>query len=134
MGDSLKLYFNAEPGQIYAVECCDSLSFDAQWQTLTNMSASITSTVLEFSDPILGRPQRFYRLSMPGAAQLSASPIKLSFDAMPGEAYTIEYCDSLGTGSWYPLTNIAPVSSQSIVTISDSTASQPQRFYRLRSP
>jgi len=159
-GDWLKLYFDAEPGQTYAVECCDS--FDSSWQTLTNMSASSTSTLLEFLDPIAGplqsaseqsspsppleeragerrpftqtRSQRFYRLSVSGATQPSASPMKLSFDAMPGQSYTIEYCDSLGAGSWHALTNIGPVSTQSTLTVSDSTVSQPQRFYRLRSP
>ena len=135
-GDWLKLDFNAEPGRTYAVECCDSMSFDATWQTLTNIGVSETSTLVEFSDAIGDRPQRFYRLSVSGAAQTSApaAQIDLSFDAMPGQAYTIEYCDSLVTGSWHGLTNIGPVSTQSTITISDSTASQPQRFYRLRSP
>src|SRR6266446_8052701 len=41
-GELLKLYFNAEPGQSYAVESCDSLSFDASWQTLTNIIAPTT--------------------------------------------------------------------------------------------
>ena len=131
-GELLKLYFNAEPGQSYAVESCDSLSFDASWQTLTNIIAPTTPSVLEFLDAIAGRYQRFYRLRV--STQPSAPRMNLSFDAMPGQAYTIEYCDSLGAGSWQALTNIAPVSTQSTVTVSDSSEGQPQRFYRLRSP
>ena len=133
-GELLKLYFNAEPGWTYAVESCDSLSFDASWQTLTNIIAPTTPALLEFSDAIAGRSQRFYRLNVSGTIQPSAPQMNLSFDAIPGRTYTIEYCDSLGAGSWQALTNIAPVSTQSTVTVSASNEGQPQRFYRLRSP
>jgi uncharacterized repeat protein (TIGR01451 family) len=128
----MRLHFNSEPGHAYTIECCDALSSSSSWYTLTNIGSSTVGALVEFSDPIAERPQRFYRLRVP-EVNPPGSQIALSFDAAPGQGYAIEYCDSL-RGPWQVLTNIPPVSSQAQIVVLDSSSNQPQRFYRLRSP
>jgi len=59
---------------------------------------------------------------------------KLYFNAEPGLPYAVEYCDTPSSGSWQTLTSIKPLPAESLVEISDETASTPQRFYRLKVP
>ena len=136
--DLFKLYFNVEPGWSCTVDYCDSLLAGA-WQTLTNINAMPAPALVEVSDPIVGRPQRFYRLSTQPPvqpAEIRAAPalINLSFTAQPGVSYTIEYTDSLTPASWHTLTNLSPASVESTITVSLEDNNQPQRFYRLRLP
>ena len=62
-----------------------------------------------------------------------AGGFRIQFTAQAGKGYTIQYRDSLTTGTWLRLTDIAPPASTQTVTFDNLTA-QPQRFYRVATP
>jgi hypothetical protein len=53
----------------------------------------------------------------------------ISFAAVPGQVYVIEYIDALGSGSWSILTSITATGTN--VVCYDSITDWPQRFYRV---
>lgn len=138
-----------EVGRSYAVEYSDSLA-SGDWRPLTNLDFPPITTEMEVTDLFAPTAAaRFYRATrMPihqaaGPEVSQAVPIQsvellparvdLFLTADAGRAYTIEYCDSLAAG-WHTLTNVAPAPDLSKVIVSDLNVSQPQRYYRLRSP
>src|SRR5439155_2395345 len=65
----------------------------------------------------------------------AAGQIRLTFQAMAGRSYSIEYLDGLGAGQWNRLTNVAPQVADYLAEVPDTL---PQgatgRFYRLVTP
>lgn len=74
-----------------------------------------------------------------GASYLAATVTKIAggfriqFTAQAGKGYTIQYRDSLTTGSWQKLTDIAAPASTQAVTF-DNITTLAQRFYRVVIP
>ena len=60
---------------------------------------------------------------------------QLSFTAIAGIDYTLEYSDNLSTGLWHKLTDVPTDPITRVVTLSDSgAASAPTRLYRVVTP
>ena len=53
------------------------------------------------------------------------------FPLVNGRTYTVEHTDSLGAGTWQPLTGFSLSDSGSTRTVTDNSASVTQRFYRV---
>lgn len=71
------------------------------------------------------------------AAIIGANPRMFSFqfNALAGLPYTVQYRDSLSTGSWLVMTNIPPQTSSQLIPIFDAISpSAKTRFYRLSTP
>lgn len=65
----------------------------------------------------------------------SADGVVFRFTAFSGRSYSIQFRDSLVTGSWQTLTNIASDTVTRPITISDPSSNEGQsRFYRLVTP
>ena len=68
-------------------------------------------------------------------ATSSGNGVRLTFHAVAGRSYTIEYRDALGAGQWSRLTNIAAQAADHAVAIPDAlSAGAGGRFYRLATP
>ncbi|MEI8341289.1 MAG: hypothetical protein WCH43_07100, partial [Verrucomicrobiota bacterium] len=65
----------------------------------------------------------------------SAGGYHVSWKAVPGHVYTVEYTDSL-SGTWQPVsggTNLAAPAGQDAMTVTDSTTgTATHRFYRVK--
>jgi len=59
---------------------------------------------------------------------------QISFRAAAGVAYTVEYRDALGTGSWQKLMDVAARYYPGDIVINDTGAPLGERFYRLATP
>jgi len=60
---------------------------------------------------------------------------RLTFTALGGLPYTIQYRDSLTTGAWQMMTNIPALTNSQLIQIVDPiTSGTPTRFYRLSTP
>jgi hypothetical protein len=57
----------------------------------------------------------------------------LTFGAKANRTYTIQYTDSLSSGSWHRLADIAARTTDQAVSVSDPTA-RPERYYRIAVP
>jgi hypothetical protein len=64
---------------------------------------------------------------------VNAGVFTFQFDAVPGEQYAVEARESIATGDWQTVTNIAALASAGSVTVSDALSGS-QRFYRVRVP
>jgi hypothetical protein len=65
-------------------------------------------------------------------AQYFAGGLQLSFPALPGETYHLEYCTDLSLADWRLLEEIVATQS-TVVTVADVESSQSSaRFYRIR--
>lgn len=53
-----------------------------------------------------------------------------SFETTPGRTYVVEYADSLLNPNWQPLPTVS--GDGSVKTVTDTTATPGQRYYRLR--
>ncbi len=72
------------------------------------------------------------------SAVWSAGPppsFRITFTALAGLSYTIQYRDSLTTGGWLKLADVPAQGTPQSVLISDAgTASSPRRYYRVVTP
>ena len=64
-------------------------------------------------------------------ARVDSEGIVLSFPALPGETYRVEYCEDLSTPEWSVLKELT-ASSPALVSLSDPDFGNSRRFYRLR--
>lgn len=64
------------------------------------------------------------------STQRAGNQFRLSFTPWTGESYTVQYRDSLTSGSWQTLTNLGTVTNAAPVIVFDTVA-LPQRFYRV---
>ncbi len=138
----LNLNVTASAGQSYAVEYRDFLN-SGSWLTLTNLSMPPVLTNLTATDFNTSQSQRFYQLKnlsptgQPATfdqAELLPASFDLYFNAAANRAYTVEYRDALSSGSWQSLSSINAPPVTTNLMVSDFTLSQPQRFYRVKSP
>lgn len=65
--------------------------------------------------------------------QITGGQFQFSFTAQAGESYTLEFRDSLSSGSWLTLTNIAAPLVTTNVIVSDPLSGV-SRFYRVATP
>jgi hypothetical protein len=75
--------------------------------------------------------------SIDSVSVLPGSPpsLRVRFTAGAGQTYTVQYADSLASGTWLKLADIPAQSSTQVIEVSDFlTPSSPQRFYRIVSP
>jgi uncharacterized repeat protein (TIGR01451 family) len=103
----------------------------------------ITVWVTDNGSPSLSATQTFYVvvralvLEVPVIDLLERVPqgYLVYFTANAGQAYTVEYQDSVASGSWQTLVTVPPQPEDTRVIAQDfNTAGKPQRFYRVRSP
>jgi uncharacterized repeat protein (TIGR01451 family) len=103
----------------------------------------ITVWVTDNGSPSLSATQTFYVfvralvLDVPVIDLLERVPqgYLVYFTANAGQAYTVEYRDSVASGSWQTLVTVPPQPADTRVIAQDfNTAGKPQRFYRVRSP
>src|SRR5262249_29127097 len=60
-----------------------------------------------------------------------AAPNQLTLSAMSGQAYRVDYANSLGaTTNWQTLTNVTLADTNTTATLRDSNAGSSARFYR----
>ncbi len=57
--------------------------------------------------------------------------IQFSFSASAEQPYTVQYRDSLSSGNWLTLTNIAPQTTSTNLIVTDPFPTNVQRFYRI---
>ena len=62
--------------------------------------------------------------------ETTGSYFLLQFTAQAGEAYVLEFRDSIATGTWQTLTHLDALQETSTLTVSNAM-SGPQRFYRI---
>jgi hypothetical protein len=135
---SFQFAFTAAAGGAYGVEYRDGLG-SGTWQVLTNIPPQSNSAALVISDVIGNRAMRFYRLSMVAQPTQITQPrfvpehYDLFFAGIAGRSYTVEYRDSLSSGSWLTLTNTGALANDGQVVVSDLSGARPQRFYRVLS-
>jgi hypothetical protein len=72
------------------------------------------------------------------SAVWSAGPppsFRLTFTALAGLSYTVQYRDSLTGGSWLKLADVSPQATPQTILVSDAgTAASPSRYYRVVTP
>jgi hypothetical protein len=72
------------------------------------------------------------------SAVWSAGPppsFRLTFTALAGLSYTVQYRDSLTGGSWLKLADVSPQATTQTILVSDAgTAGSPNRYYRVVTP
>jgi hypothetical protein len=137
-GAIFTVYFEGEPGRSYAVESRDGLG-TGTWSTLTTISLPPMWLDEVVVDPA-NAGGRFYRVvRSDGAAVtvqsagLTAAGALIYFQARAGQMYTVEYRDSLSSGSWQTLTTITPQSGDSDLVVADyGISGKTQRFYRIK--
>ena len=79
-------------------------------------------------------PQSCLKLRVQGVDPGTGRP-QLSFTAVAGIDYTLEYSDNLSAGLWHKLTDVPADPTTRMVTLSDpGAASAPTRFYRVVTP
>jgi len=95
---------------------------------------SITVRVTDSGSPPLSATRAFtVTVRTPPKATISNSgggQVSLSFDAISGKTYQVEYKNNLDDAAWVPL-RPAEVATSSTVTVNDSLGGNPQRFYRI---
>ena len=65
-----------------------------------------------------------------GMTWIPGGAVTLSFATSPGHTYRVEFKDDLLAAAWQPLTADL-LAANSTLTVTDSGASGPQRFYRV---
>ena len=63
---------------------------------------------------------------------MSSNGVTLRFTTLPGQTYTLEYQDELGSDTWVPLQEINAGPTVATVDLTDPASSRSSRFYRLR--
>jgi hypothetical protein len=66
--DTVNIQFTVQPTLAIALEYANALP-STNWTTLTNATAPTTPVTVNYSDPILSDPQRFYRLRVTGSVR-----------------------------------------------------------------
>ena len=81
-------------------------------------------------------PRASNRLGAPTSPQITAVTLAskvmtLSFSAIPGRTYRLEYTDDLGAPSWAPLGEVRTARNET-VTLMENIGASPRRFFRVR--
>ena len=72
-------------------------------------------------------------LKLQGVAQANGTAT-VSFNAASNQTYTVEWCADLGSGTWTKLTDLIARPSNRTETVTDGTATDAARFYRVLTP
>jgi hypothetical protein len=100
---------------------------DADGDGLSNLQEFLAGT-----SPI--DPQSCLKLQVLGL-ELGTGQLQLSFAAVAGIAYTLEYSDNAVAGLWHKLTDVPAEPTTRMVILNDpSVASESPRLYRLVTP
>ena len=67
------------------------------------------------------------------SGKLIPGAFALTFGSNPGQSYTAEYSDSLGT-AWHAFTNLVAPPAVTNLSVTNILSGQSQRFYRLKTP
>ena len=70
-------------------------------------------------------------LSGPSAENATAV---IQFQAVADKSYTVQYRDSLSEGGWLHLQDVSASASNRLLSLTDTNAPRPSRFYRLVTP
>ena len=66
---------------------------------------------------------------------LSGNIFSITFTAMAGKSYTVQYRDSLSSGFWQKLADVAPQAASTVLRVNDNGAnSSANRYYRIVTP
>ncbi len=81
-------------------------------------------------------PRASNRLDLPAAPEITAFVVEagtmtLTFSAVPGRSYRLEYKEDLNTPVWTPVGNTW-VAASAILTLNEQIEPGPQRFFRVR--
>ena len=90
-------------------------------------SGSEPTLVLAFSVPPTPAPPQLVEPTRAG------DQLQFQFAAEAGQAYTVEFAPALPATTWQVLTNFAAADALQTNTVQDNLT-EPQRFYRVRSP
>jgi hypothetical protein len=119
MPDSWEQLYNFDPNDP------DDADDDADNDGLTNLEEYLAGT-----HP---RDNESY-LKITSVAPALAN-VAITFNAVAGKTYTIQYRDSISTGAWLRLNDLSGQGSTGPVTVFDITpGTRPQRYYRLVTP
>ena len=100
---------------------------DADGDGMSNWQEYLAGT-----DPL--DPQSNLQLRVQGVDRGTGRP-QISFTAMPGIGYTLQYSDNVTSGIWHKLNDVSADSASRIITLNDpGAASAPSRFYRVVTP
>jgi len=61
----------------------------------------------------------------------SANSVEITFQAVASQSYTVEYRNSLNSGTWSTLTNLPPQNVTTNLIVTDPILARPHRCYRL---
>jgi hypothetical protein len=100
---------------------------DADGEGMSNLQEYLAST-----DPL--DVQSCLKLRVHGADNATGRP-QISFTAMPGISYTLQYADNVIAGLWHKLNDVPAGSATRIIMLNDpGAAAMPIRFYRVVTP
>jgi hypothetical protein len=82
---------------------------------------------------VLSGTASFTLISLPPAPDIAinGATLSLSFAAIPGKTYRVDYKDSLNEPAWQPLGGNRPAGAETRLTVADTWAGHGQRFYRI---
>jgi hypothetical protein len=100
---------------------------DADGDGMSNLQEYLAGT-----DPL--DPQSNLKLHLQGVDPGTGQP-QISFTAMPGIGYTLQYSDNVTSGIWHKLNDVPADLVSRIIMLNDPSASSaPTRFYRAVTP
>jgi hypothetical protein len=131
-----EITWNSVAGQTYRLEYTDNLG-GGQWTavlpdvTASGLTASLTNAVGT-------SPQRFYRVQLVPliaapviqSLEVSNGVVNITWTAVAGHSYRLQYKDSLSAPTWSDLLPDIPATLPTI-TVTSAIGSSPQRFYRV---
>ena len=124
-GDGMADNWELEHGLIVGVNDAD---LDPDHDGMTNLQEFIAGTDPQDKSSYL----KIATVTAPGPSATAAS---ISFAGVAGRSYTVKFTDTLLPVQWSSLTNIPTLSTDQVITVFDTGATnQARRYYRLETP
>jgi hypothetical protein len=106
----------------------DDANLDADADGMTNLAEYLAGT-----DP--QDPSSYLKIDRITASWASPMETTLTFGAVAGRSYVVQYSDLLPSGLWQDLTNVTALPTNAVIVVEDPGATNTaQRYYRLRIP